>query len=91
MSPRGKKKVKCSDLVGSVRARRPRPEPEVPLQVGGSHGGRVPRARNGVDLEEAGVNFFPRKIRTGVSPLNQELIQTPSKSEPGYDCQCGDI
>lgn len=69
MSPRGKMKVKCSDLAGSVRAMRPRPELEVPLQAGGSHGG-VPRARNGVDLEEAGANFFPRKIRSDVSPLN---------------------
>lgn len=70
MSPRGNKKVKCSDLAESVRARRPRPELEVPLQAGGSHGGGVPRARNGVDLEEARANFFPRKIRTDVSPLN---------------------
>lgn len=64
LSPEGKKKVKCGDFAGSVRARGPRPK------VGGGLGGGLPRATNGVGQEKTGADTFPRKLRADVAPLN---------------------
>lgn len=57
-------------IAGNVRARRPRLQLVALLMVRGGHARGVPRARNGVGQEEAGANFFLRKIRADVFPLN---------------------
>lgn len=57
-------------IAGSMRARRLRLQLVVVLRVGGGHARGVPRASNGVGQEEAGANFFPRKIRADVFPSN---------------------